>query len=122
MKYDILNDEIVILYEGDLSVPIFISSKYVNEFYVENKYFVKINRTNDLKENIYKNGFFEKIYKSDKTALYIKHLKKKKEDLSEESVRYRFKKIEVFVLFYKKIYTVLKNKKKLIKLFPEHKK
>lgn len=122
LKYDILNDEIIINHiNKNTFVPINVTAAYITEFDIFSSHFVKLNFSKDIEEH-YKNGFFELKFKSNLTSLYIKHIKVKYKDLSKQSVRYKFRHKSIYIVYKNGKYYQISTKKDLKVLFKDKKK
>jgi len=119
LKYDIIDDELITLNNNSLELfRIKLPNSLITEFYIGDKHFVKLNNSNTIKK-IYRNGFFEKHYSKNNITLYIKHIKKKLQNLDSKVTKYKFYSKTFYVLYYNNNYRIIKRKKDIFKLFPE---
>jgi hypothetical protein len=122
LKYDILNDLIVVKYiDKNSAFAINLNSTLVDRFKFAKRSFerLKINKTI---EPIYKNGFFEKHFDGKQYKLWEKHIKHKKSKNMNNTVYYRFEKESILILEYKNSFYIIKNKRRLKKILPVYKK
>ena len=117
MKYDLLNDLVILEFVNKKVANLSLSSSMVNQFVINEDRFVRLPEIEILK-SFYENGFFQEAYKRKGFALYVKHKKIKIEKLTNKKVYYAFRKKEVYVLFYKNKYYRINSKKDIIEAIP----
>lgn len=121
MKYDLLNDLVVLEFVNKKVANLSLNSSLVSQFVLKNDKFFRLPETEVLMP-FYGNGFFKEGYKGIDCALYVKYKKSKMEKLKNNKVYYTFKDHEVFVLFYKKKYYRINSKKDIVAAIPEREK
>ncbi|MEE9363370.1 MAG: hypothetical protein V3U92_12300 [Cellulophaga sp.] len=117
MKYDILDDQIIIKIPTQTkSYIIQLIKEKIDSFSIKDSKFISIdNLTN------HNDGFYEVIYKSSNLAFYKKNIKTSYKHYSGRSIVYSFKNKDEYLLYFKsKYYKSKKSKNFLIKLLPKY--
>lgn len=118
LKYDILNDKLILDPKNQISKHILIEliSENINEFKLDNKTFKYYKL-----ENSNYNGFFEVLYEKENQSLLTKHSKHSKQIYLENKVVLEyFYKCEFYIKIDNKIHKI-SNKKDLLNLFSNKK-
>lgn len=122
LKYDILNDLLVIKYiDATNAYSLSLNSTLVSQFTIDTHTFVKL-PINEGIDSFYGNGFFEEVYNGDTYTFFIKHKKKTKTNIAKNAILYQFKNDEVFLFLFKDKFYEVSNKYDIIKVLPQHKK
>lgn len=122
IKYDIVNDLVVVKYIDSLkSFPLSLNASLVDRFTMAENKFVRLKANKEL-SFVYKNGFFEEVYKGENFVFYIKHQKQIKKNTSRSKVFYFFVENKTFILKYKNHFYEIKNKRDIAKVVPHLKK
>ena len=122
LKYDVVNDLLVTPYSHrGLSFSIYLTVNLVNNFTLNNRYFVRLKRNIDLTD-IYGNGYFEEKYRKKNFVLYIKYTKRLFEKLYSDVPRNKAILIKTPILLVSGRYSIISKKRDLVKLFPDKKK
>ena len=119
LKYDILNDVVIIQPKGDKSyIELQLISGQVSEFKIGSHHFYNLSQNEYLKALGY-GGFFEKSYSGDVLGLYTKSVKKVTERIKGNKLAYSFEQYNYyFIESSNRIYEV-SSKNSIKKLFPE---
>lgn len=121
MKYNILDDLLLLNYLSFESNYLCLLSERVDEFTIDKAKFIRLPRNKDL-EPFYLNGFFKVIYSNESDlAVYVKYQKKKYNIVEDRRIYYGFSEKKTFVLSYKENYFTINSKKDIIKLFLDYK-
>ena len=122
MKYDLYEDQVLVRLDnpdgGDIILQL-IKSK-VKEFTLEGSKFVNLDYGLDDPENLL--GFHEVLFSKNELIFYKQNKKSKKDRLDKKIVYSEFNDDSNYKLFYNNEFYPIKNKRNLIKLFPELKK
>lgn len=121
IKYDLLNDVLLLKYVNNSVHLLELNSQQVNEFKIFGYHFKRLPFSQDIRP-IYGNGFFKEVFKGKKCSLYIKYRKKTKERLDQNKVRYEFLEDQYYVIHYENKYQMISSQKNLINGFPTLKK
>ncbi|MFI1744331.1 hypothetical protein [Thalassobellus sediminis] len=126
IKYDLLNDLIILESINQKVNYLSLNSQFVTEFIIDNNKFVRLPISPVITE-FYKNGFFKESFKGKEFSLFIKNIKYKNEVISRRKVLYTFRDKEIYILSSKNQYylidkikdvtDVLSLNKKQIQLF-----
>lgn len=122
LKYDLLNDIVVIHYDdGHQPISVSLSPELVDQFVIEDRDLIKLPESQNLK-SYYENGFFEKIYDGADFSFFIKHRKKLKKNKDRTNVIYSFWEESIFIFEHKDQFYRIGNKRDIIKIVPHLKK
>lgn len=117
MKYDLFDQELVILFEkgNNNRIAIQLFKKNITEFSLHNTHFIKL-KIND------EPNFYEEGYKSNLIGLYIKHRKTKRETQYRGKLinSYRNNSLQYFI-YYNSLYIKISSRKTIVNIFPEQK-
>nr|WP_299173566.1 hypothetical protein [uncultured Allomuricauda sp.] len=121
MKYDLDEDLVLLNLKKGLRIVLLqlIKSK-VDSFIIDGHKFINIR--DSLPNNPGISGFYEVLLENQHLKLFEKHKKKRFQKAGNNSVYYEFKSRNVMFLFYNQQYYPLRNRKELVKVFPEYKK
>lgn len=108
LKYELLNDLLLIKYVNEKVNLLTLNSEMVDEFKLQGDTFKKL----------YGNHFFKEIYNGNVFALYIKFSKIPIEKMKGPKVRYSFSESSSFVVKHKSKYYQIKSKKNVLNAFP----
>jgi len=118
LKYDILNDIVVIKNSDSLkNFSLNLNPELVEQFKINNLEMVKLNNNKNLKP-YYKNGFFERKYQGKTFSFFIKHRKKLKKNSDRTNVLYSFWEEEIYLLEFKNRFYRIRGKHDIIKAAP----
>ncbi|WP_188649470.1 hypothetical protein [Yeosuana aromativorans] len=117
MKYDLLNDLLIIQFDNKNFKYISLNSSLISEFEIDNNRFVRL-KNNTILEPYYKNGFFEVAYQNKEYSLYTKYKKVEKKKIINKSIYYTFKEHSVHFLNFKNKLNLIDSKKDLLKAIP----
>lgn len=117
MKYDLLNDYLLIPYFNAKANIISLNPTMVKEFELLESKFVRL-ENNPVLKPFYGNGFFEILHKDDTSKLYTKHRKGKISKIKRNKVVYAFKIITDYFIEHDKQFYKLNTKRHLISIFP----
>jgi hypothetical protein len=116
LRYDVLADKLIILFEKNGSTYIVALNKdFLDAFSIETTSFVRIDSLKGINKV---SGYFEKVYDNE-TKLYIKHTSKV--EITSESSKYRYTKNEFLYLENKGIYYKIISKSSLLKALEDKK-
>lgn len=122
LKYDLLNDKVVIHYDdGHQPISVSLSPEIVDQFRIEDRELIKLPESQNLK-SYYENGFFERIYGGADFSFFIKHRKKLKKNKDRTNVIYSFWEESIFLFEHKDQFYRIGNKRDIIKIVPHLKK
>ncbi|TYA74729.1 hypothetical protein [Seonamhaeicola marinus] len=121
LKYDLLNDILVVKYVNTRVHLLALNPAQVSEFEILGETFKRLPFSENI-ASIYGNGFFNESFKGKHFALYIKHRKKAKELLDENKVRYEFTESRAYVVSYKNKSYLISSKNSLGDDLPTFKK
>ncbi|AUP79971.1 hypothetical protein [Flavivirga eckloniae] len=116
MKYDLLNDCVLLNYVSKKTNYLRLSPERVSQFKLKEHKFVRLQNSPSL-HAIYENGFFKEGYKGGKFSLYIKYRKDRQEDLSEGMVVNVFKEHKTFIVHHKDVFHEIGSRKDMLKAF-----
>lgn len=119
LKYDLLNDLVVIKYSN--TSPVSLDPELVKEFLINGQEIVKLTKNKDLK-SYYGNGFFKKEYKGSAFSFFVKHIKKLKKNTDRTNVLYSFWEETIYLIQYKDHFYKINKKRDIIKAAPHFKK
>lgn len=117
MKYDLLNDFLLIEYINQKVNYINLDTKLVSEFTLDEGKFIHLPEDNEL-ENFYRNGFFKEVYKDNSYSLFAKYVKQKNERIHGKKVFYVFDEQNIYVLFYQNEYYRISKVKDIAEILP----
>ncbi|GAA3596257.1 hypothetical protein Q4Q39_08060 [Flavivirga amylovorans] len=117
MKYDLLNDLVILEYVNKKVNYLSLNSTIINQFELMGGKFIRL-ENNPVLNSIYGNGFFEEKYKGKLSSLYIKHKKNKFERLRGKTVSYVFKTYKFYVVNIKDEFYRIDSKKDILKALP----
>lgn len=113
LKYDIVNDLIILKINSQDQIPSIILDKDL----------VRNFRINNFRFQNTPLGFLEEVVMLNNYSIYKKHKKISKENIDGTYKHYTFKsKNPQFILFYNGKYYTIKSKRDFIKIFPDQKK
>ena len=121
MKYDLLNDLVILEFVNKKVANLSLNSSLVNQFILNNDKFFRLPETETLMP-FYGNGFFKECFKGTKYTLYVKNKKTKNKKLRNKQVYYTFKAHEIYVLFYRNMYYRINSKKDIVAAIPDKEK
>ncbi|PKV49621.1 hypothetical protein ATE84_1655 [Aquimarina sp. MAR_2010_214] len=120
LKYDVLHDNVITKSNNTFSYfNIKLISENISAFSIYGHNFIKLT---DTKLNRTDHIFFEILYIGNTIHLYTKHIKKKNRAIVNKRFQYRFKKDNLYLLFYNDAYYPIDSIKDLNKIFPKNKK
>ncbi len=119
MKYDLLNDLIIIEYVNKKVSQLSLNSSMVEQFRLNGGEFFNIPE-NEVIKPFYKNGFFKLCYQDNNFSFYLKRIKDKVKKIYNKKVRYVFKEHEYYVLFYKDRCFKIDKIKDVLSAIPEY--
>ncbi|MGC9344615.1 MAG: hypothetical protein ACP5E3_18055 [Bacteroidales bacterium] len=119
MNYDVYQDELVIqtFFQGS-PAQIVLNPANIRSFKIEEHHFINPQKLPDLAETGLK-GYYEIIYEGN-LKFFIKHIKQISDEGSMKGRAYESK-IDYFIFLDDNLYSI-KNKRSLLKIFPEYKK
>lgn len=117
MKYDLLNDLVVLEYVNKKVNFISLNSNLINEFEVLGSTFVRL-ESNPVIVPYYDNGFFEEAFLGNTFSLFVKYKKEKIQDLSNKRVYFKFKELQSYFITYNNAFYKINTKRDIIKLLP----
>lgn len=121
MKYDLDEDLVLLnLKKGLRIVLLQLIKNKVDSFIIDGHSFINIK--DSLPNNPGISGFYEVLLENQNLKLFEKHKKKRFQKAGNNSVYYEFKSRNTTFLFYDQQYYPLRNRKDLVKIFPEYKK
>lgn len=116
LKYDLLEDNLLIRSDGNLSIfNIKLIPEFVDSFSIYNSNFVRLQDTN---LGLSGNGYFEEVYLGKDLNLYKKYTKRKKDKAKKEGVQFSFSEDNVLVLKNSEKYIIINSVNDVIKLLP----
>ena len=121
MKYDVLNDLLVIQYINIKINNLALNPSLVTEFKLINERFVRLPKSRDI-ESFYGNGFFKLAFKGDRYSVLVKYLKGKVEKIKYDKIYYRFTDNEIYLVNYEDRFYRVKSVKDVVTTFPSKKK
>lgn len=118
LKYDIFNDELVLRpYIETSYLQINLLKEKVDFFKIGNEKFVNLKQ---LPAN-FKSGYYEETVTGNNTVLYIKYYKEKKNIIKDNFFLIEYVQHNDFVLLKDNTFTLINDKKEIIKLYPDQK-
>lgn len=118
LKYDIFNDELVLRpYIETTYIQINLLKEKVDFFKIGNEKFVNLKL---LPANL-KGGYYEETVTGKNSVLYIKYYKEKREIIKDDHFLIRYIQNYDYVLLKDNKFTLINDKKEIIKLYPEQK-
>jgi hypothetical protein len=117
MKYDLLNDFLLLEYVNQKVNYLSLNTELISEFSIAGDKFVHLSQNEEL-EGFYRNGFFRELYKSNTYSLYVKYIKPKSEKFQDKRVFYDFSSKKVEVLYYQEKFYRLDNINDIIDILP----
>lgn len=121
LKYDLLNDIVVIKYIDSINAFTFsLNSRLVSSFTADNHKFIKLSNSKNL-QSFYGNGFFEEVYLGNDFSFYMKYKKHLKKSTVYDKLYYSFVEKNIYLLKYKNKYYEISKKNDIIKIAPNYK-
>ena len=120
MKYDLLNDFLLLGYKNQKISYLRLNEDFVHEFSLDGDKFVRLLENPQL-DGFYRNGFFKEVYKGNNYMFYIKYLKSKTSRSRDKKIYYVFDDQSIYILFYKNYYFRINKIKDVIKILPQNK-
>ncbi|MGC6432117.1 MAG: hypothetical protein ACON5F_13820 [Jejuia sp.] len=120
MKYDLLNDLLVMEFVNNGVNRFSLNPELVTEFRLLDSKFIRLND-----DNIgihYKNGFFKESLKGKKLSFFVKYHKEKFEDLTEKRKYYKFKERRFYFMYYDNSFYRISSKRDILKALPDFEK
>lgn len=99
MKYDLLNDLLLLEYVNQKANYLSLNTEFISEFSIAGDKFVHLSPNKEL-EGFYRNGFFIELYKSNTNSLYAKYIKTKSEKFEDKKVFYNFSDKKLYILYH----------------------
>jgi hypothetical protein len=122
LKYDIVNDELILKREGDYNFrDINLIKDKIESFTINNNFFVHLKYKLEITKGRLE-GFYEQNYSCNSFTFYIKHHKKNLKNLNTGSIIYEFYEDNSFYIEQKNSVYPINSKKDLISIFPKQKK
>jgi hypothetical protein len=120
LNYDLLNDDLLIKPHGvnDRKSIILVKDK-IKAFEIEGRKFVNVN-LNSPTEEPFIIGFYEEVFFESLIGFYVKHIKTKRQVLTNESVFYEFDAEKEFIACRNNQYFKINKKKSVQIIFPEY--
>lgn len=120
MKYDLLNDFLLLEYKNEKINYLRLNEKFVDWFFLNGGRFIRLLENQEL-DGFYRNGFFKEAYKGNNFAVYIKLLKDKTAKFRDQKVYYAFDEDEIYILYYKNKYYRINKIKDITEILPSNK-
>ena len=119
VNYDIFKDDLLLKPNGiNDRRSVILTPQKVQSFNFAGKSFVNLNYNKIPKDDFIK-GFYEEIFVGEKSILYIKHSKEKRETNYDGKIYDDFKVKNEFVLYFKNKFYKINSKKNIVDVFPE---
>lgn len=121
IKYDLFEESLLLTLKNsnnNLRTIKPLNNK-VKSFSIDEKQFINLNYLQN--EGIQKKGYVEVLLETGNFNFYRKHFKQKNEIWSGGKLEYKFTYKTLDFLYYKNALIKLKNKRQLLKIFPEYK-
>jgi len=121
LKYDLFSDQIIVVREGSGGASIIQLIKEKTEaFTINDLQFIRLDYEdgNKLKTS----GFHEVLIETDHFKLLKRYQKNQEKRIANRVVVYEYRLRTNYVFLHNNSYTIIKNKKDLVKLFPQYKK
>ena len=116
MKYDLYEDNILVKSHNAL----LLDQNRIDSFKIDKKKFIKID--NIVGNDFEMFGFYEIVLKTSLFSFFKKHRKTRKKLVNNKTVYYEFNSENEYYLLRDRIYTKVRRKEDILKVFPKYKK